>query len=71
MEAKDLLKASGLAFEVVKDESTRVMVSGSEYLFDLDLKNFQNSLRFVGNFSTRFLIYSRFLVLIRLLTVLR
>ena len=70
-EAKNLLKASALAFEVVKDESARVMVSGSEYLFDLDLKNFQNFLGFVGNVSARFLIYSRFLVLIRLLTVLR
>ena len=58
-----MLKASALVVKVVKDESARVMVSGSENLFDLDFKNFQNSLGFVGNVSASYLIYLRFLVL--------
>ena len=70
-EAKNWFRASALAVEVVNDESARVMVSGNEDLQDLDLKNFQNSLGLVGNVSARFLMYSRFLVLIKPLTALR
>lgn len=56
-----MFEAFALAVEVVKDKSARVMMSSKEDLSDLG---------FVANFTARFLIYSRFLVLIKLLTVL-
>lgn len=66
--SKYLFKASTLALDVVNVKPSSDMVTGSEDLFDLDLKNFKNSLGLLFDVSANLFMYSCIFVLIICLT---